>query len=162
MFNSNHNRLQFTVEHETNYYISFLDLFLIKTGDKLITDWFWKNTFSYRYLSYYSCYSLCYKVGTVYSLVYSLVDRAVSLFHPNFHKKNLKLVINVLPNNDFLLNIIFNKINIRLKKFSNSKLKFNTTNIQKIDNNKPVECWEKTYIYSVHKKHIWGGCIRRH
>jgi len=32
MFNSNHNRLQFIVEHETNHCISFLDLSLIKTG----------------------------------------------------------------------------------------------------------------------------------
>jgi len=66
------------------------------------------------------------------------MDRAILLSYLNFHKKNLKLIIDVLLDNDFPLNIIVNKINIRLKKLFNSK--FNTTNIQKIDNNKPVEC----------------------
>jgi len=65
-FNSHHNRLQFTIEHEINHCISFLDLSLIRTGDKLITDWFQKNTFSGRYLSYYSCYPLGHKVSIVY------------------------------------------------------------------------------------------------
>jgi len=51
------------------------------------------------------------------------VDRTVSLSRPIFHLKNLELVISLLVDNGFPLNIIFNKINIRRKKLFNSKLK---------------------------------------
>jgi len=47
-----------------------------------------------------------------------MMDRAVLLSHPKFHKKNLELVIYMLPDNDFPLNMIFNEINIRLRNFT--------------------------------------------
>jgi len=72
------------------------------------------------------------------------VDRAVLLSHLKFHKKNLELVINILLDNDFPLNMIFNKINIRIKKFFNSKLNSNT-NKQNTDNNKSVKYTERKY-----------------
>jgi len=53
-----------------------------------------------------------------------------------FFQKNFEFVIDLLLDNGFSLNTIFNKINIRFKKLFNSKLKFyiNTQDQNFIDN----------------------------
>jgi len=38
------------------------------------------------------------------------------LSHPSFHKKNLELCIKLLLNNGYPLNLIFNRIKLKLKK----------------------------------------------
>jgi len=116
-FNDYHDRLKFTLEYESNGCLNFLDLTLKRRNDELVIDWFHKETFSGSYLSFYSSHPFCHKIGSIFSLV----DRAVLLSHLTFHRKNLKLVVDLLLDNGFLLNIIFNKINIRLKKLFNSK-----------------------------------------
>jgi len=110
-FNNYHDRLKFTIEYEVNHCLSFLDL-LIKTEKKrIVIDWFHKDTFSGRYLSFFSNHPMCHKTG----IINILVDRAVSLSHPMFYEKNLKLVINLLLNNGYPLKLIFDIINRRLK-----------------------------------------------
>ena len=47
-FNTYNNNLQFTIELETNNSINFLDLQLIRTNNKIITNWFRKSTASGR------------------------------------------------------------------------------------------------------------------
>jgi len=113
MFNNYHNRLKFTIEYESNYCLSFLDL-LLKVGEKneIIIDWFHKNTFSGRYLSFFSNHPMCHKIG----IINVLVDRAVSLSHSMFYNKNLKLIIVLLLNNGYPLKLIFDAVNRRLKK----------------------------------------------
>jgi len=127
-FNAYHDRLKFTVEYESSRCLNFLDLTLKRINDELVIDWFHKEIFSGRYLSFYSSHLLCHKIGSIFSLV----DRAVLLSHLTFHKKNLKLVINSLLDNGFYLDIIFNKINIRLKTLFNSKLQYHS-NTQESD-----------------------------
>jgi len=130
-FNDYHDRLKFIIEYESNHCLNFLDLSLRRTKDELIIDWFHKETFSGRYLSFYSSHPLCHKIGSIYSLM----DRAVLLSHSTFHKKNLELVIGLLLDNGFPLNFIFNKINIRFKKLFNSKLKYhNNTQVRSVSN----------------------------
>jgi len=73
----------------------------------MIIDWFHKKTFFGRYLSYFSNHPICYKIGTIYNLV----DRAILLSHPMFHKKNLKICIEMLRDNDYPLDLIFKEIN---------------------------------------------------
>jgi len=63
MFNSYHSRLQFTVEYEFNHCLSFFDLSLKRMDDKLIIDWFHKETFLGKYLSYYSAILFSIKLG---------------------------------------------------------------------------------------------------
>jgi len=46
--------------------------------NEIIIDWFHKNMFSSRYLSFFSNHSMCHKTG----IINILVDRAVSLSHP--------------------------------------------------------------------------------
>jgi len=94
--------LSFASFPRPNHCLSFLDLSLKRMDDKLIIDWFHKEIFSERYLSYYSGQPLCHKIGTIYSLM----NRAV-LFSQLTFKKNLEFVINLLLDNGFLLNTIF-------------------------------------------------------
>jgi len=56
------------------------------------------------------------------------------------------LVTNILLDNNFPLNVNFNKINKRLKKLFNYKLNSNTIK-QSNDNNKSVEYIEKIHTY---------------
>jgi len=89
MFNSYHNKLQFIIKHETNHNLSFLDLSLIRTDDKLVINCYQKSTFSGRYLSYYSCHSFCHKIGSVYGLVEQSEQSYSSI--QNFARKILNL-----------------------------------------------------------------------
>jgi len=122
-FNSFHNRLQFTIEHEHNRCLSFLDLKLNIINNKIIIDWFQKQTFSVRFLSFLSKHPMCHKIG----IIYNLVDRALLLSHPSFHQKNLELIVNILQNNSYPTDIIFKYINLRAKKLFNTKLASNST-----------------------------------
>ncbi|KYN06205.1 hypothetical protein ALC62_02852 [Cyphomyrmex costatus] len=111
VFNSYHYRLKFTIEFENNRSINFLDLSLIVVDNRLTIDWFHKNTFSGRYLSFYSNHPNCMKRG----IVYGLVDRAILLSHPPFFNKNICLCIDMLIENGYPLDYIFNNINVRIK-----------------------------------------------
>jgi len=112
VFNSFHKRLQFTIEHENNRCLSFLDLRLEVRDNKIKIDWFHKKTFSGRFLSYYSNHPICQKIGTIYNLI----DRAFLLSHPDFQQKNIELCIKLLLDNGYPLKIIFETINKRIKK----------------------------------------------
>jgi len=48
-------------------------------------------------------------------MIYGLVDRAFLLSHPKFHQKNIELVICLLIENGYLLDLIFKEIHNRLK-----------------------------------------------
>jgi len=118
IFNSFHQRLQFTIEYETNRCINFLDLKLEVKNGEIILDWFHKETFSGRFLSFYSNHPLCHKFG----IIYNLIDRAMLLSHPDYHKKNIENCIELLINNGYPLQLIFEQINKRLKKILWSKV----------------------------------------
>jgi len=90
---------------------------LIVNGETLVLDWYRKDTCSGRYLSYYSGHPLCHKIGTIYGLV----DRAMLLSHPMYHQKNLEHIIGVLIDNGYPLDLIFSKINIRIKELIRRK-----------------------------------------
>lgn len=109
IFNSYHSKMKFTVELESES-LNFLDVIIIKSKNTLIHDWYHKVTFSGRYLNYFSCYSICQKMGTVIGLI----DRTFLLSHPQFHQKNLDLIINILSENGYPLDMIFLTIKKRL------------------------------------------------
>jgi len=116
-FNNYHERLKFTVEHEKDRSLSFLDLLITISNNIIYIDWFHKDSFSGRYLSFHSSHPWCHKIGTMYSLI----DRAFLLSHPMFHQKNLKLVIELLLDNGYPVELIFEKMNARIKSLINNK-----------------------------------------
>lgn len=88
LFNSYDTKLQFTHEVEENNTIAFLDLLLVHDGNKVLTNWFHKKTWSGRYLNFFSHHPIGQKKG----VVSMLVGRAMKLSHQKFHEDNLALI----------------------------------------------------------------------
>jgi len=113
-----HDRLKFTLEREDNCSLSFLDLLLTISNNMIYVDWFYKETFSEWFLSFYSNHPLCHKID----IIYNLIDRAFLLSHPKFQQKNLEFTIELLLDNGYPLDLIFEKVNNRLKTLINKKV----------------------------------------
>lgn len=170
-FNSYHDRLKFMIEIEDNHRINFLDISIIVINNVIHIDWFRKKTFSERTLSYLSNHPMCHKKG----VIYNLVDRAILLSNPIFHKKNLEFVINMLIDNGYPLDLIFNEINYRLKYLIMNKLNDNTltrTHISNLTNGEDnhkfiaipyIEGLSELIASSIKKSNIKIGyrCLRR-
>jgi len=125
-FNSFHPRLRFTIETSVGGdRLNFLDLSIIKKDNGFVFDWFRKPTFSGRFLNFHSHHPFIHKRGTVYSLI----DRVVRLSHPQFHKNNFDLVIKVLLDNGYPLELIFSSIRRRLNTISHSISKRSNINV---------------------------------
>ena len=91
-FNNINPNIQFTYEIEKDNNINFLDLLLMNSDNKIITNWFQKSCFSGRFLNYNSNHPKSHKIG----LIYNLVDRAIKLSDMRFHDKNIKFCRNLL------------------------------------------------------------------
>jgi len=159
-FNSIHPSLQFTAEigHKI---INFLDVTIMIRNNRILFDWFHKPTFSGRYLNYLSQHPLSQKKGTIFGLV----DRMFLLSHPEFHQKNLTFIIEILLENDYPLEFIFNTIRTRIKSLINGKTT-QQNNIQDNDsnnNNKKTIWFTVPYIKSISEKfkNIINGTVTR-
>ena len=82
-------------------------------------DWYRKPTFSDRFLNFHSNHPLTQKKGTIFSLI----DRAFLLSDGMFHIKNLTFIINILLENDYPLDFIFDSINQRIKNWIKNRHK---------------------------------------
>ena len=115
-FNSYHSRLKFTYEIEFENTLSFLNLLMIKNEDSMIeTNWHRKNTFSGRYLNYFSNHPLKQKIA----IIINLVDTAILLSHEKFHEGNLETIENILMLNNDLKNSINKQIKNRIFQLKN-------------------------------------------
>ena len=110
VFNSFHERLQFTLEEGVDNKINFLDVTILIKDNLIYFDWFHKPTFSGRFLNFESHHPLCHKIGTAIGLF----DRAFLLSHPDFHQKNLEFVIDCLLDNGYPLSFLFDVLRDRL------------------------------------------------
>ena len=62
-FNKHHERLKFTFEIENNNSIPFLNILIIRNNDNTIfTNWYRENTFSGRFLNYFSNHPIQHKI----------------------------------------------------------------------------------------------------
>jgi len=110
IFNSLHNRLQFTLEKGGNK-LDFLDVTIINSEGTIEFDWYRKPTFSGRVLNFLSQHPITQKRG----IIISMIDRAFLLSHPKYHEKNLKFIIETFINNNYPLQFIFDTTYMRLK-----------------------------------------------
>jgi len=114
----------------------------------LIFDWYHKPTFSGHFLNYASQHPSTHKKGTIISLI----DRVFTLSHPEFHKKNFDLIIKILIENGYPLDLIFWTIKKRLYYRINHK-KSSKPNLQNSDHNQPRNIYFiAPYISSIAKK----------
>jgi len=56
-------------------------------------------------------------------VITGLIDRAFLLSHPEFHQKNIELVVRVLLQNDYPLGLVFSTIRSRIKSLMEGKIK---------------------------------------
>lgn len=64
-----------------------------------------------------------------------MVNKVLLLSHPKFHQKNLKRIINILQDNDYPLNFIFDTMNSRFKALLNKWI-YKQSNTNATGNNK--------------------------
>ena len=97
-FNSYHSRLNIAYELKFENTLSFLNLLMIKNEDGIIeTNWHRKNTFSGRYMNYFSNHPLKQKTA----IIKNVVDIAILLSHEKFHEENLETIKNLLMLNNY-------------------------------------------------------------
>ena len=70
--NSLHPNLEFTVEHETNTEVFFLDLVVTRNQNKLSTSWYVKPSDTGVNLSYYACAPTKYKRNIVKGAIHRI------------------------------------------------------------------------------------------
>ncbi|KYN29872.1 hypothetical protein ALC57_00681 [Trachymyrmex cornetzi] len=108
--------------------INFLDVTIRVEEGCVKIDNYKKPTNSRRYLSYKSHHPDEHKKD----VIISQFDRILFLSHPDYHRRNIKNLINVLLLNGYPLNIIFSTINYRIKTLSKRKnLYKNKNNVNK-------------------------------
>lgn len=103
IFNSYHEKLQFTIERENDSTLPFLDTKLIRTeGNVILTDWYQKPTFSERILNFNSHHSFKHKIN----IIKNLKHRATALSSPEFVNKNIKYIRDILMKNGYPSTIV--------------------------------------------------------
>ncbi|XP_053698903.1 uncharacterized protein LOC128745857 [Sabethes cyaneus] len=115
VFNSFHQRMQFTVELEMNEQLKFLDTILRRHEGKITTEWSPKDPNS-RYLDYNSVSPFCHKKNTAVALV----DRALKLTDANFRPKTLLTVKSMLFKNNYPRYFVQEIIKQRLHRMYNT------------------------------------------
>lgn len=114
-FNSFHPKLQFTLELEKNNQLCFLDLLLYHDNNYLQTEWYTKETWSSRYLSYNSQHPISQKK----SVVIGLADRAIKLSDPKYREHAINKAKEALRKNKYPEHLICNIFKKRIHKFYN-------------------------------------------
>ncbi|XP_044757911.1 uncharacterized protein LOC123316054 [Coccinella septempunctata] len=108
VFNSYHQKIQFTIEVEKDNSLPFLDLLIIRENSSIITDWYTKAISTNRCINFYSSHSMQQKTN----IMENLIKRALKLSNKKFHRKNLDKVENILKQNNYptyLVKRIINK-----------------------------------------------------
>ncbi|KYN22022.1 hypothetical protein ALC57_05589 [Trachymyrmex cornetzi] len=119
--------------------------------DRVKFDNYKKPTNSGRYLSYKSHHPDEHKKG----VIISQFDRILFLSYPDYHRRNIKNLINVLLLNGYPLNIIFSTINYRIKTLSERKNLYNNKkNVNKEieDSNLIKKYFTIPYIQNISEK----------
>lgn len=102
-FNSFHQKLQFTIEMETDGALPFLDTKVVRTEDnKIILDWYQKTTASGRFINYFSYHPKNQK----YNTVIAMKNRVTHISDEIFLLANLKKLFNIFLNNGYPKHIL--------------------------------------------------------
>ncbi len=103
LFNSFNENLRFTVEEETELSVPFLDTRVVRTGEnRVILDWYRKKSSSGRYIPFSSYHPLKQKINAILALK----NRIQKIVHPTLLEKNLRLLKDILINNQYPPNLI--------------------------------------------------------
>ena len=82
-----------------------MDVFIIREGKKIKSNWYQKPTYSGGLLNFFSHHPLNYQTN----VINNLVDRGIILAHITFYNENIQRIKNILLNNNYLINFINQK-----------------------------------------------------
>jgi len=133
-FNNYHPRLKFTHEMERNNTLSFLNTSVIREGERLLTNWYRKPTYSGRYINYFSSHPKQYKLNTITNLV----DQAIMLSSERFQAENINIIKGILINNCYPVELVNKKIKERIRAIKINKVTTNEKTDYNIKNTKKV------------------------
>ncbi len=106
-FNSLHNNLKFTMEKESNSCLNFLDVLVVKIGDRFGTRVFRKSINPLTLHHWTSSLPFKYKIN----LIKTMTFRVFSISSGNFLKSELNILENIFLNSGYPLNIIKKETN---------------------------------------------------
>lgn len=117
--------LKFTFELPVNNSIPYLDMLIIKKDNKIITNWYQKETSKGRMLNFNSCHSISIKMNTAKGFL----NRIFGLSHQSFWDNNIQIATNILRKNEYPIAVINRLINNEINKIlSNQTLQDNINN----------------------------------
>lgn len=100
--NTYHQKLKFTIEKEINGEIPYLDMKIIKNGEKLTTNWYTKSTASGRILNYNSTQPTSMKINTATNLIKTVHNISDQKYRDN----NINKIREILLKNNYPSGII--------------------------------------------------------
>ena len=153
VFNNADTRLKFTYELESDCKINFLDLTIIRECHKIVTDWYQKPTSSGRVLNFFSNHPVQLKKN----IIFNLIDRAILLSDKQFHHKNIRLVKEILINNNYEQKFITKFIRKRLFKIYNVE----PMNVQKTVNDKKERFMHVSIPYNSYLFDRLGSLVKK-
>ena len=86
-FNSYNHEIQFTIK-ESEGKICFLDILIIRDRNIIKTNWYYKPTWSGRFLNFLSHHPCKYKINAINNFV----DRSITLAHKDFYNENIQII----------------------------------------------------------------------
>lgn len=92
-----HPKINFTVEFEKNCQINFLDVSIIRSNNRLITNWYKKPYASSRLLNYFSHH----EKSCIIETAKAYVRMVLNISQGNFFEQNRNLLIDILRRNSF-------------------------------------------------------------
>jgi len=132
ILNSYNTNIQFTAEVENGLRLNFLDMTIHKVDNKLITNWYKKETSSNRILNFLSADPYHFK----FNIAQSFARRVIDLSYPKFHQNNFKIIQDILIQNNYPYNIVKKAINKIKFQFQNNNNN-NSKQISNSNNNLP-------------------------
>lgn len=127
--NKQHPNIRFTIEHEQNGELPFLDALVYRGSSRYHTTLFRKKTFTGVYLNWTSLTSRKYKI----SLIYCLLDRIWKICSdPGHRDEEIHKLRGILATNEYPVDIVNREIN-----------KFVTNRTKVSGSNQPTEPAEK-------------------
>lgn len=130
--NQYHQKLQFTVEIENNNSLAFLDTTILKTGNRLLFNWYAKPTSSGRMINFHSTHPIKQKINTANNLI----NKALDISDTQFHEENIQKIRKILRMNSFPNYLINELINNKTRKITHNRDKSTSA---------PEPCSTKTF-----------------
>ena len=115
--NSMHPSLKFTMEKESNYQLTFLDVFVHKTSTAFLTSVYGKSTFSGLYTKWDSFCPQQHKINLINTLVY----RALMISSKSFLDDAIEFIRSTLSKNRYPLSVLDSVVHDVLNKFDRAK-----------------------------------------